>query len=698
MSGSHRALLVANSTYPSDAHNLPDLEGPRNDPSLLRDALCDDRYGLFPHENVRLVVERTMAEVLREAEEFLHGAGRHDTLLLYYSGHGKLDLRGELYLCARDSRADRLRSTAVKASDLRAMIDESAAETTVIMLDCCHSGAFKGGELARTLAGRGRFVVTSCRTGELANDAHARNRASMFTHHVVEGMLGAAPDHDGDGLVGLDDLYGYVHARLSGENRQIPQRSFAGTGDVPMARRPDVVAPGSPAPAATAAAAGEPVLDLSETLIDLHGIDADEELPPERVAVVNRGGGRLDWSVDCTATWVTVTRDEHGILIKLDPRPGTNRANVHVRDNRTGMVKTVRVVVRAERAGAPAATAPSVSPAPAPLPETPAATASTDVPTGAPIAPPRTDGAPRGSRWPLAAMIAATAAGLWLSLSALDFVDAVDQNTGRQVFLRDWDYGPGLGTSILGGVALAAVGAVGLVARVRRWPVAGASVRFLLGAGLGLAGPLVVERAGSVARWDYEWFFPGSSSSFGDVAIVLGFAAAVLCGLALRFVGTAADRFRWAPGWLLPAGVAAAVLWGAGSAVDVYGSDAYVPNYFAVAPDHDAGGVVLAMAVLIVVLAVAVVGATRWLDRAAGSGLLAGAATFVVLVEAIEVATTLLRTGEHRQGAAVLWMLVPAAAYVGAIVVGLRRAARDERRASLTATPTDGAGAVSSGG
>ena len=70
-----------------------------------------------------------MAEVLREVEDFLRSASRQDTLLLYYSGHGVLDQSNEFFLCARDSRTDRLRSTAVKASDIRQMIDESAAAT-----------------------------------------------------------------------------------------------------------------------------------------------------------------------------------------------------------------------------------------------------------------------------------------------------------------------------------------------------------------------------------------------------------------------------------------------------------------------------------------------------------------------------------------------------------------------------------------
>jgi hypothetical protein len=95
---------------------------------VRRDALCDRDAGLFAADNVRLVTERTMAEVLREAEDLLRSATRQDTVLLYYRGHGVLDQSGELFLCTHDSRTEWLRSTAVKASDLQAMMDESAAE------------------------------------------------------------------------------------------------------------------------------------------------------------------------------------------------------------------------------------------------------------------------------------------------------------------------------------------------------------------------------------------------------------------------------------------------------------------------------------------------------------------------------------------------------------------------------------------
>ncbi|MCA1845989.1 MAG: caspase family protein [Actinobacteria bacterium] len=97
----YRALLIANSSFPADPHNLQPLVGPVNDVAVLRAALADPGVGLFEPESVRLVPERTAQEVLVELERFFSAARRDDTLLLYYSGHGVLNERNQLFLCAR---------------------------------------------------------------------------------------------------------------------------------------------------------------------------------------------------------------------------------------------------------------------------------------------------------------------------------------------------------------------------------------------------------------------------------------------------------------------------------------------------------------------------------------------------------------------------------------------------------------------
>lgn len=345
--GNYRALLVANSTFPNDPHNFPELRGPRNDPLLLRGALCNEHHGLFVEDDVRVVLDRVAAENMAEAEDFFYSATRVDTLLLYYTGHGRLDLNNQLFLCGQNSRIDRLLSTAIKASDLQAMIDASAAAATIIVLDCCHSGAFKGGGIAGRLTGRGRFVITSCRTGELANDAHAVDEASMFTHHLTRGLLGEAVDQDGDGYIDLDDTYRYVYNCLTSEGRQIPERRFAGIGDIPIARLRPTAKSARGDLGAIDVPAAESDFELSTTLIRLSNVAIGEKLPPERVAVINRSQHVLRWDVECDAQWVDVRTDERGLLLYVSPpAPGTNRANIHVYAS-DGLVKTIRLVITA---------------------------------------------------------------------------------------------------------------------------------------------------------------------------------------------------------------------------------------------------------------------------------------------------------------------------------------------------------------
>src|SRR5215207_2080005 len=268
----YRALLIGNSTFPLDQHNLQNLEGPRNDVHLLRTALTDPNVGLFGPGAVRLVPERTMQEMLTELDRFFDSATKSTQLLLYYSGHGVLDENNQLYLCARDTIRDRCRSTAGSSTAINSIIEASPAGATVIVLDCCHSGAFKGGDLGYALRGTGRFQLTSCRGGELANDADQLNHASVFTSHLVEGLHGDAPARNHDGFISLGELYLYVHDRLEAEGKQIPQRHFSGGGDIAIARRIPAVKPAQTPVAALPDRAASPGPGVSETSIELHDV------------------------------------------------------------------------------------------------------------------------------------------------------------------------------------------------------------------------------------------------------------------------------------------------------------------------------------------------------------------------------------------------------------------------------------------
>jgi Caspase domain len=341
----YRALLIGNSTFPEDPHNLPELRGPVNDIALLRGALTDSRFGMFEPDKVRLVVDRTKREITTAIEEFYRVGSRGDRLLLYYSGHGVQDEDGNLYLCARDTRTDVLVATGVSDLEINAMLRRSNSDCFIMMLDCCYSGGFrtKGGGMHANLAGSGRFLLTSARRSETARDASRVTGPSLFTKYVVEGMLLGSLDQNGDGYISLNELYDYVHTKLRAVSQQIPQRHFDAEGDIAVAygaREDSQAASPSPPPAA------QPVLAISQTLIELNDVEPDEELPAEVVDVFNQGGGLLRWELSTEADWIELERHESFFKVNMRPCPGTNRSVVHVRAIGAGGSQDLRIVVR----------------------------------------------------------------------------------------------------------------------------------------------------------------------------------------------------------------------------------------------------------------------------------------------------------------------------------------------------------------
>jgi hypothetical protein len=245
MAGRYRALLIGNSSYPADEHNLQTLKGPVKDIAVLNRALIDPGSGLFADADVTLLPEATSTRAIRALGRFFGTADRDDLLLVYFSGHGKLDPSGRLHLCMQDTDSTDLLSTALSSARINEFAEASRARNVVIVLDCCYAGAFRGGDLGETVAGPGRYVLTSCRGTQLANDATMENGTSFFTQHLVDGLLQDAADHDGDGYITFSDLYAYVDRRLREAGKQIPQRRVVGDGDVRLAKREPV--PGRPA-------------------------------------------------------------------------------------------------------------------------------------------------------------------------------------------------------------------------------------------------------------------------------------------------------------------------------------------------------------------------------------------------------------------------------------------------------------------
>jgi hypothetical protein len=231
----YRALLIGNSVYEEDAA-LQRLNAPGKDVVQLHQALVDTRTGMFHADDVQVAMELTSDQILDDLDEFFSLGKREDVMLMYYSGHGLLNERNQLFLCGRNTRSDRLYRTAVSNARVNEFIEQSMSRTTIVVVDCCAAGMFKSGPVGEQLAGPGRYVISSTRGADRANDAARRTGMSMFTEHVVAGLLGEARDADEDGFINLREIYDYARERLSATGKQRPHCRFDGDGDIRLAR------------------------------------------------------------------------------------------------------------------------------------------------------------------------------------------------------------------------------------------------------------------------------------------------------------------------------------------------------------------------------------------------------------------------------------------------------------------------------
>ncbi|WP_320069081.1 type VII secretion protein EccCb [Micromonospora sp. RTGN7] len=238
--GQRRALLIANDRYIDES--LSDLYAPREEARDLLSLLADADIGAF--DQTVLLENESKSAIERAMESMLRAAGPEDLVLLYFSGHGvRSSKRGRLHLAVANTEVDHLSSTAVSASFVRELLDESDAASSVILLDCCYSGAFEGQGLKTTddlaldgelKTGYGRYVVTATNSVERADDGRpasptAPRLRSAFTETIIQGLSTGAADLTGQGRITPDDLWRYVRMELP---RRAPSQSPCQFGQV----------------------------------------------------------------------------------------------------------------------------------------------------------------------------------------------------------------------------------------------------------------------------------------------------------------------------------------------------------------------------------------------------------------------------------------------------------------------------------
>ncbi|RSM38079.1 hypothetical protein DMB66_59210 [Actinoplanes sp. ATCC 53533] len=252
MAGRRTALIVANDEY--DHEGLRRLSAPAADAAALSQVLSDPRIGSF---EVQVVHNQPAHAVQVRIEDLFSESRPDDLLLLHFSCHGLKSESGELFFAARNTRPNRLGSTAISAEFVQRGMRAARSRSIVLFLDCCYGGAFSQGVAVRATedinvldsfpagkvgSGRGRAVITASSAMEYSFEgdrlANARGaQPSLFTAAVVEGLASGEADRDEDGWVSLNELYDYVFDRVRDQNpNQTPSRNVEMQGELYLAR------------------------------------------------------------------------------------------------------------------------------------------------------------------------------------------------------------------------------------------------------------------------------------------------------------------------------------------------------------------------------------------------------------------------------------------------------------------------------
>lgn len=212
------ALLIGVSEF-ADAALAP-LPAAIRDSNAVQSVLNHAEMGGF--DEVRLLENPDRTEMEEAIDALFRDRHKDDLVLLYFSGHGIKDDTGKFSLATRITEKHRLRTTAVAASFVHDVMSSSRSRRQVVILDCCFSGAFATGMMAKDdssvdikaqLGGEGRAVLTASTATQYAF-AQADEELSVYMRFLVEGIRTGAADTDNDGHITVDELHEYAQRKV----------------------------------------------------------------------------------------------------------------------------------------------------------------------------------------------------------------------------------------------------------------------------------------------------------------------------------------------------------------------------------------------------------------------------------------------------------------------------------------------------
>ena len=252
-----KALLIGVNEYQA---GFSSLSSPVKNVTELKKVLEDSGIGGFVVNELCNPSTQKMREAI---DGLFSSSSKEDLILLFFSGHGVTDNRGNLFFATSDTvfneKRELQKSTAVSAKTVSQWMVESYSKRQVLILDCCYSGAFARnvvpmgnksinipkqfekddpvGPYKRPLnqprvkkedpsKKLGRAILTSSDSYEYSFETKDAE-LSVYTRYLIEGLQTGIADSDGDSDISTCGLHEYAKRRVREEQPSMTPQFFS---------------------------------------------------------------------------------------------------------------------------------------------------------------------------------------------------------------------------------------------------------------------------------------------------------------------------------------------------------------------------------------------------------------------------------------------------------------------------------------
>ena len=219
------ALIIGINKYT----NWPPLDYAVNDANSIRDLLIN-KFG-FKTDHIFLLTDEdaTLRKIKDTLSDLGEIVGKNDRVIIYFSGHGQsLDLEsggqmGFLIPVDGSTKNNRLYSSSLAMSDIKAISNFIPAKHILYLVDACYSGLLASTQkglstndklyLRQITLARGRQIITAGGKGEVSYERPEWGHGA-FTYKLLEGLETGLADLNDDGIITSSELGNYLKSKV----------------------------------------------------------------------------------------------------------------------------------------------------------------------------------------------------------------------------------------------------------------------------------------------------------------------------------------------------------------------------------------------------------------------------------------------------------------------------------------------------